>query len=89
MSIESVMQRPVSSCAEDDDVDEVAALMGREQVRRLPVVDEQDRLVGIVSLSDLAVHALDAQSESELRTVATAMGKIGRHRLPAADGSRG
>ena len=31
--------------------------MGRKQVRRLPVVDEQDRLMGIVSISDIAQKA--------------------------------
>jgi CBS-domain-containing membrane protein len=34
---------------------EAAELMGEHQVRRLPVVDDDERLVGIVSLGDLAV----------------------------------
>ena len=38
----------------DDDVDEVAQRMSQEQVRRLPVLDENQRLIGIVSLGDLA-----------------------------------
>lgn len=37
-----------------DDVDEVAEAMADLQVRRLPVVDREDRLVGIVSLADIA-----------------------------------
>ena len=34
---------------------EAAALMGEHQIRRLPVVDEDENIVGIVSLGDLAV----------------------------------
>ena len=42
-------------CArEDEDVDAVAQRMGQEQVRRLPVLDAEERLIGIVSLGDLA-----------------------------------
>jgi CBS domain-containing protein len=38
----------------DDDVEDAAAKMSEAQVRRLPVIDEDDRLCGIVSLGDLA-----------------------------------
>jgi CBS domain-containing protein len=41
-------------CYEDEDLDHVAKNMGEEQVRRLPVVNRDKRLVGIVSLGDLA-----------------------------------
>ncbi len=42
-------------CAhENDDVGEVARRMSEEQVRRLPVLDSNERLIGIVSLGDLA-----------------------------------
>jgi CBS domain-containing protein len=42
-------------CAKiDDDTEEVASRMSEAQVRRLPVVDESERLVGIVSLGDLS-----------------------------------
>ena len=42
-------------CArEDDDIDEVATKMSEAQVRRLPVIDESENLVGIVSLGDLS-----------------------------------
>lgn len=42
-------------CVHDyDDVDEAAEAMADLQVRRLPVVDREERLVGIVSLSDIA-----------------------------------
>lgn len=56
----------------DDNVDEVAMRMSEAQVRRLPVLDENDQLCGIVSLGDLsretegesAHHALEGVSAS-------------------------
>jgi CBS domain-containing protein len=41
----------------DDDVEEVASKMSQAQVRRLPVIDENERLCGIVSLGDLSREA--------------------------------
>lgn len=38
----------------DDDVEEAASKMSEAQVRRLPVIDREDRLCGIVSLGDLS-----------------------------------
>jgi nucleotide-binding universal stress UspA family protein/CBS domain-containing protein len=49
-----VMTPDVVSCFDDQSVEEAARLMEREQVRRLVVVNRNDRLVGIVSLEDLA-----------------------------------
>lgn len=41
----------------DDSLSRIIELMGRERIRRVPVVDANDRLVGIVSLADVAQHA--------------------------------
>lgn len=43
-------------CYEEQDIQEAARLMEEKQVRRLPVKDQKQRLVGIVSLGDLAVR---------------------------------
>ena len=43
-------------CYEDEELDHVAKNMSQQQVRRLPVVNRDKRLVGIVSLGDLAVE---------------------------------
>ena len=48
----------------DDDCDEAASKMSEAQVRRLPVVDEQDKLCGIVSLGDLS-RETDADTAAE------------------------
>lgn len=52
--IRDVMSEEVKYCYEDDDLDDVAHNMGDLQVRRLPVVNKDKRLVGIVSLGDIA-----------------------------------
>jgi CBS domain-containing protein len=51
--ISELMSENIICAHEDDDVKSVAQRMSEEQVRRLPVVDAEDRLVGIVSLGDL------------------------------------
>jgi CBS-domain-containing membrane protein len=48
------MSREMLYCFDTDEIDNVARNMGKAQVRRLPVVNNDKRLVGIVSLGDLA-----------------------------------
>lgn len=48
------MSEGISYCFEDEDVEEVARKMSSVQVRRLPVVNRNKKLVGIVSLVDIA-----------------------------------
>lgn len=52
--IGEIMSDKVLYCYEDQNTDEVAQNMGENQVRRLPVVNRDKRLVGILSLGDLA-----------------------------------
>jgi CBS domain-containing protein len=54
--IRDVMSHEVKYCFEDEDVAHVAENMAELQVRRLPVMNRDKRLVGIVSLGDLATH---------------------------------
>ena len=51
---------------EDQDVREAANLMQNQQVRRLPVLDHANRLVGIVSLGDLATDTRDDRMSGEV-----------------------
>ncbi len=49
-----VMTAEVKYCYDDQDLDEVTANMGDIQVRRLPVLSREKRLVGIIALGDIA-----------------------------------
>lgn len=55
--VRDAMTEEVKYCFEDEDISLVCANMSEIQVRRLPVVDRNKRLVGIVSLSDLVRHS--------------------------------
>jgi CBS domain-containing protein len=61
--IRDVMTREVLYCFEDQTVDEVTQNMADKRVRRLPVMNRQKRLVGILSLGDLAQYE-QAQDEA-------------------------
>ncbi len=52
--VNEVMTRNVRSVKEDSTIDEVLDLMGNAEIRRVPVVNTSNELVGIVSLGDLA-----------------------------------
>ena len=54
-TVEQAMKPGVTFCFEEDDIDSAVRLMEEKQIRRLPVLNAQHRLVGIVSLGDLAV----------------------------------
>jgi CBS domain-containing protein len=53
--VRDVMSRELCYCFEDQEIDEVAANMADQKIRRLPVVSREKRLVGIVSLGDIAL----------------------------------
>jgi CBS domain-containing protein len=52
--VRDVMSAEVKYCFEDDDIDDLAQNMASEQIRRLPVLNDEKRLVGIITLGDLA-----------------------------------
>jgi CBS domain-containing protein len=54
MKLSDVMSAMVRCAREDDEVDRVLSEMAEAQIRRMPVVDGNQRLVGIVSLGDIA-----------------------------------
>jgi CBS domain-containing protein len=53
--VREVMSREVLYCFEDEAIEHVAKNMAEQKVRRLPVLDRKKRLVGIVSIGDLAL----------------------------------
>ena len=66
VTVREVMTPVVVTCTEDQDVTAAARLMEGQQIRRLPVVDAAGRLVGILSLGDLAVRTGDERLAGEV-----------------------
>lgn len=64
--VEEAMTEGVAVCDLEDDVREVLRILGREQVRRLPVVDDRGQLEGIISIDDIICHAVDVDGGREL-----------------------
>jgi CBS domain-containing protein len=63
--VRDVMTADVKYCFEDQDLKEVTANMGDIQVRRLPVLNRDKRLVGIIALGDIAqAQASDGTGEA-------------------------
>jgi CBS domain-containing protein len=85
-SIREVMSPEIKYCFEDQSIDEVTQTMGELRVRRLPVLNRDKRLVGILSLGDLAIDE-GAQDEA-----GEALGGIsrpgGKHSQSAEESSR-
>jgi CBS domain-containing protein len=67
--VRELMTSGVVCARVEDDVEEVATKMSRAQVRRLPVIDENERLCGIISLGDLAREADEECAEEALEGV--------------------
>jgi CBS domain-containing protein len=70
--VSEVMSEGVVWVNEDDSVEDAARIMSEHQIRRLPVVDSEQHLVGIVSLGDFAVDS------SEIEPVVEALSDISR-----------
>jgi len=72
--IRDVMSEEVKYCYADDDVDDILNNMAVQQIRRLPVIDRDKRLVGAVSISDLATNGEMARSGEALGEIARPSG---------------
>ncbi|CAN7416901.1 CBS domain-containing protein [Pararhizobium sp. LjRoot255] len=64
--IRDVMSTEVRYCFDDDDIDDVLHTMSALKVRRLPVLNRDKRLVGIISLGDIATHGSMAETGEAL-----------------------
>ena len=78
--LSEVMSGQVRCATEDQQIDEVLGTMARAQIRRMPVVDSKQKLVGIVTIGDIA--AKDRKDDAE---VAASLGDISS---PAAPGRK-
>ena len=76
-SVGHVMTSDVRTSAASDSVEDVMELMGREQVRRIPIVDESGALVGIIAQADIVIEARDDRKAE--RTVEKISQPSGKH----------
>ena len=68
-AVQDVMSREVFSCSPDDTIEDACAMMEDEQVRRLVVLDDDEKLIGIVSLADIALQTRGGESAAVLKRV--------------------
>jgi CBS domain-containing protein len=61
-TVGEIASRELVTIDPQQNLDEALRLMARHQVRRLPVVEEDGKLVGIVAQKDIALHASDEQT---------------------------
>jgi CBS domain-containing protein len=76
--VRTAMATDVVSVHEDEPLTLAHARMRERRVRRLPVVDDTQRVVGVLSINDVALHAGDRRSERA--DVATTLREVCRHR---------
>ena len=74
--VSDVMSKGATTAKASDNVDDVMKVMGREQVRRIPIVDDRDQLVGIVSQADVVLKAKsDSKSEHTVEKISEPGGR--------------
>jgi CBS domain-containing protein len=74
--VKEAMTEHVTTCTPQTDLDDVMQVMGREQVRRIPIVDERGDLVGVVAQADIVLHADDEeQAERTIEEISQPFGK--------------
>ena len=81
LPVRGAMSSAVVTCNPSDGTTRAQRLMQEHQVRRVPVVDGQSVLVGLVSINDLALAAQPGSGARELRPdeVADTLAAVGRH----------
>ena len=65
VKVGEIMSRELHTAQPDDFVFEVIRMMGEKQVRRVPIVDAEGRLEGIISLADIALEMEDEREVAE------------------------
>ena len=76
VTVRDVMSTAAKTAKANDDIDDVMKVMGREQVRRIPIVDDRNQLVGIVSQADVVRKAKsDTRSEHTVEKISEPGGR--------------
>jgi CBS domain-containing protein len=76
--VQEVMSKELITCLEDQDVKEAAELMQSKQIRRVPVLNRDKRLVGMLSLGDLAQRIQDSKLAGKTLEEVSTPGKSSR-----------
>jgi CBS domain-containing protein len=81
VQVRECMSARIVACRPEDDVRRIAGMMADNQVRRMPVVDNDGGIVGIVSLADITREgALEAKSAEALREISEPSGQASKPR---------
>jgi CBS domain-containing protein len=87
--VADAMSKQVFSCRANDSLETAEHLMGQKQVRRVPIVDSDNRPVGVLSLNDIARYAASARKKDGLeREVTQTLAAICQPRPRAAQQAR-
>ena len=86
--IDEVMRRPVETCRPEEDVDVALGRMKERRVRRLPVVDDQGRLVGMLSVNDIVLATGAGAKAVKPGVVIEAFKGICAHNVPVVAGGK-
>ena len=70
LTARDVMTGPILYCRADQSVEDAVRLMEEHEIRRLPVIDENKRMVGILALGDISSHGGRELSGEVLQAVA-------------------
>ena len=65
-TVEDVMTRKLITCRADDDVESALKAMAQYQLRRIPVVDDNMTLIGIISQADVATRVGEPEKTAEV-----------------------
>ena len=89
ITVSEVMTRRLYSCSPDADVREALKTMREKRVRRLPVIDKNGKLCGILSLNDVAIKVREIANPAELSAedVERTLDAICRHRCESQQDS--
>ena len=86
--VDEVMRRPVEACRADEDVNVALGRMKDRRVRRLPVLDDRGRLVGMLSLNDVVLATGSGVKAVKPGVVMAAFKAICAHNVPAVAGGK-
>lgn len=69
LKVRDVMSNEIVYCLEDEELDDAVRLMERKEIRRMPVIDKHRRMVGMLSIGDVAAAATPTIISETMRAV--------------------